>query len=40
VAEHTAGQLLSLPLFPHMTPEQVDQVCEALTETVEEVVGP
>jgi dTDP-4-amino-4,6-dideoxygalactose transaminase len=40
VAEHTAGQLLSLPLFPHMTPEQVDLVSEALTETVEEVVGP
>jgi len=32
VAERTAGQLLSLPLFPHMTDDQVDVVCDALHE--------
>jgi dTDP-4-amino-4,6-dideoxygalactose transaminase len=30
VAEQAAGQLLSLPVFPHMTNGQVDLVCEAL----------
>jgi dTDP-4-amino-4,6-dideoxygalactose transaminase len=30
VAERSAGELLSLPLFPHMTDDQVDAVCEAL----------
>ncbi len=27
VAEHAAGEILSLPLSPHMPPEQVDVVC-------------
>ena len=30
VAERAAGELLSLPMFPHMTNGQVDLVCEAL----------
>lgn len=30
VAEQAAQELLSLPLFPHMTDDQVDVVCEAL----------
>jgi dTDP-4-amino-4,6-dideoxygalactose transaminase len=34
VAEHTAGELLSLPLFPHMTDRQVDYVCESLSEAL------
>jgi dTDP-4-amino-4,6-dideoxygalactose transaminase len=34
VAERAAGELLSLPLFPHMTSEQVDTVCDALDELV------
>lgn len=34
VAERTAGQLLSLPLFPHMTDDQVDLVCEVLSDTL------
>ena len=28
VAEQAAGEILSLPMFPHMTDEQVDYVCE------------
>jgi dTDP-4-amino-4,6-dideoxygalactose transaminase len=32
VAEEAAGRLLSLPLFPHLTAAQVDQVCGALRE--------
>ena len=34
VAERTAGQLLSLPMFPHMTEGQVDLVCRALGEVL------
>jgi dTDP-4-amino-4,6-dideoxygalactose transaminase len=34
VTELAAEQLLSLPLFPHMTDNQVDTVCEALAELV------
>jgi dTDP-4-amino-4,6-dideoxygalactose transaminase len=30
VAERSASQLLSLPMFPHMTDHQVDIVCESL----------
>jgi dTDP-4-amino-4,6-dideoxygalactose transaminase len=30
VAERAAGELLSLPMFPHMTDIQVELVCEAL----------
>ena len=32
VAEQAAGEMLSLPMFPHMTPDQVDVVCDALAE--------
>jgi dTDP-4-amino-4,6-dideoxygalactose transaminase len=31
VAERTAGEILSLPMFPHMTDRQVDYVCESLS---------
>ncbi|SFL88271.1 DegT/DnrJ/EryC1/StrS family aminotransferase [Geodermatophilus ruber] len=34
VAEHSAGQILSLPLFPHMTHDQVTAVCARLRELV------
>jgi dTDP-4-amino-4,6-dideoxygalactose transaminase len=34
VAERAAGELLSLPMFPHMTNGQVDLVCEALGEAL------
>jgi len=34
VTERVAEQLLSLPLFPHMTDNQVDTVCDALAELV------
>jgi dTDP-4-amino-4,6-dideoxygalactose transaminase len=34
VAEAAAGQVLSLPLFAHLTDEQVDAVCAALREVV------
>ena len=30
VAEQAAGEMLSLPMFPHMTDRQVDYVCESL----------
>ena len=30
VAEQSAGELLSLPIFPHLTDRQVDFVCESL----------
>jgi dTDP-4-amino-4,6-dideoxygalactose transaminase len=30
VAERAADEVLSLPMFPHMTPEQVSHVCRAL----------
>jgi len=30
VAEQAAGELLSLPMFPHLTGSQVDLVCDAL----------
>ena len=30
VAERSAGELLSLPMFPHLTDRQVDFVCESL----------
>ena len=33
-AEHAAGQLLSLPIFPHLTEDQVDVVCEALCDAL------
>jgi dTDP-4-amino-4,6-dideoxygalactose transaminase len=34
VAERAAGQLLSLPIFPHQTDDQVDFVCEALVDAL------
>ena len=30
VAEQAAPELLSLPIFPHMTADQIDQVCDAI----------
>jgi len=39
VAEQAAGELLSLPLFPHMTAAQVDRVCRTLDEALEEVLA-
>jgi dTDP-4-amino-4,6-dideoxygalactose transaminase len=32
VAERCAGEVLSLPMFPHMTDDQVEQVCNAVIE--------
>jgi dTDP-4-amino-4,6-dideoxygalactose transaminase len=32
VAEQAAAEIISLPMFPHMTPDQVDVVCDALAE--------
>jgi dTDP-4-amino-4,6-dideoxygalactose transaminase len=37
VAEQAATELLSLPLFPHMTEDQVDLVCEALNDVLQEM---
>lgn len=34
VAEQAAGELLSLPMFPHLADGQVDFVCEALCEAL------
>ncbi|TWP50967.1 DegT/DnrJ/EryC1/StrS family aminotransferase [Lentzea tibetensis] len=34
VAERTAGEILSLPLFPEITPDQQERVVEALVEAV------
>ena len=34
VAEQAAGELLSLPMFPHLTDGQVDSVCEALCDAL------
>lgn len=34
VAEQSAGELLSLPMFPHLTDRQVDFVCESLCEAL------
>jgi dTDP-4-amino-4,6-dideoxygalactose transaminase len=39
VAERTAGQLLSLPMFPHMTDEQADLVCEVLGDTLKKLTA-
>ncbi|MEV6637984.1 DegT/DnrJ/EryC1/StrS family aminotransferase [Actinoplanes sp. NPDC051470] len=40
VCEQAAGELLSLPLFPHLTRNQVDRVCEALEESLAAVPAP
>lgn len=37
VAEQAAGELLSLPIFPHMTEDQVDFVCEVLSDTLKDL---
>jgi dTDP-4-amino-4,6-dideoxygalactose transaminase len=34
VAEQAAGEILSLPMFPHMTDEQVDVVCAELADAL------
>lgn len=34
VAERAASEVLSLPMFPHMTDGQVDAICEAVAEIV------
>ncbi|MGY1642844.1 DegT/DnrJ/EryC1/StrS family aminotransferase [Geodermatophilus sp. SYSU D00703] len=34
VAEHSAGQILSLPMFPHMTVDQVGEVCARLRDLI------
>ena len=34
MAERAAGELLSLPMFPHLTDGQVDSVCEALCDAL------
>jgi dTDP-4-amino-4,6-dideoxygalactose transaminase len=41
VAEQAAAELLSLPMFPHMTDAQVDYVCDALAEAIRDAAeGP
>jgi dTDP-4-amino-4,6-dideoxygalactose transaminase len=35
VAERCAGEVLSLPMFPHMTDDQVRQVCGAVIAALE-----
>jgi dTDP-4-amino-4,6-dideoxygalactose transaminase len=37
VAEQAAGELLSLPMFPHLTDSQVEFVCEALSDILREI---
>jgi dTDP-4-amino-4,6-dideoxygalactose transaminase len=39
VCERAAREQLSLPLFPHMTTAQLDHVCAALRDALDEVVG-
>jgi len=34
VAERAAGQVLSLPIFPHMSDDQVARVCDAMAEAL------
>jgi dTDP-4-amino-4,6-dideoxygalactose transaminase len=36
VAERSAGEVVSLPLFPHITPDQVRHACDELLEVVSE----
>ena len=38
VAEAAAGRVVSLPLFPHMSDEQVATVCATLRELADEAV--
>jgi dTDP-4-amino-4,6-dideoxygalactose transaminase len=39
VAERAAGELLSLPMFPHLTEDQVNLVCEALRDVLAEMAA-
>ena len=39
VAEQAAGELLSLPMFPHLTDGQVEFVCEALSDILREMAA-
>jgi dTDP-4-amino-4,6-dideoxygalactose transaminase len=39
VSERAAGEILSLPIFPHMTDAQVDTVCDELVGVVHQVAG-
>ena len=40
VAEETAGQLLSLPLFPHITERQIEYVCDCVHRCLDQLAGP
>jgi dTDP-4-amino-4,6-dideoxygalactose transaminase len=39
VAEQAAGELLSLPMFPHLTDSQVDFVCETLCDALRTTIA-
>jgi dTDP-4-amino-4,6-dideoxygalactose transaminase len=39
VTERAAGELLSLPMFPHLTDGQVDSVCEALCDALRAAIA-
>lgn len=39
VAERTAGEILSLPMYPHLTADGVTRVCSALAEVLQEIGG-
>ena len=39
VAERCATEFVSLPMFPELTPEQVERVIEAVNEAVESEIG-
>jgi dTDP-4-amino-4,6-dideoxygalactose transaminase len=40
VAEQAAEQVLSLPMFPHMTPAQISHVCRAIASLDELLMVP
>lgn len=39
VVEAAADQVLSLPMFPHMSPDQIAHVCRAVTSADEYFLG-
>jgi dTDP-4-amino-4,6-dideoxygalactose transaminase len=39
IAEETAGQLLSLPLFPHITERQIKYVCDCIHKCLDQLAG-
>jgi len=39
VAEQAAGEMLSLPMFPHLTESQVEFVCESLGDTMAKITA-